>query len=112
MGSHSRLLEGAIFNVQALGDRKKSSALWLKYKLNINKTGIFAIHFYFLYFFNVNDEACIGVLRIQDFAILLSGYRILSILLPGIWDTWFNIFVTSRDIENLEKNIMGIFANL
>ena len=30
-----------------------------------------------------------------------QGYRILSILLPGIWDTWFNIFVTSRDIENL-----------
>ena len=21
-----------------------------------------------------------------------QGYRILSILLPGIWDTWFNIF--------------------
>ena len=36
-----------------------------------------------------------------------QGYRILSILLPGIWDTWFNIFVTSRDIENLGKLIMG-----
>ena len=23
---------------------------------NINKTGIFAIHFYFLYFFNANDD--------------------------------------------------------
>ena len=41
-----------------------------------------------------------------------QGYRILTILLPGIWDTWFNIFVTSRDIENLGKLIMGIFANL
>ena len=42
----------------------------------------------------------------------LQGYRILSILLPGIWDTWFNIFVTSRDIENLGKLNMGIFADL
>ena len=41
-----------------------------------------------------------------------QGYRILSILLPGIWDTWFNIFVTSRDIEYLGKLITGIFANL
>ena len=41
-----------------------------------------------------------------------QGYRILSILLPGIWDTRFNIFVPSRDIENLEKIIMGIFADL
>ena len=37
---------------------------------------------------------------------------ILSILLPWIWDTWFNIFVSSRDIENLGKIIMGIFADL
>ena len=49
-GSHSRLLARAIVNVQAPGDRKGPSVLWLKYKLNINKTGIFAIHFYFLYF--------------------------------------------------------------
>ena len=55
-GSHSRLLERAIVNVQAPGDRKNPSVLWLKYKLNNNKTGIFAIHFYFLYFFNVNDD--------------------------------------------------------
>ena len=41
-----------------------------------------------------------------------QGYRILSILLPGICDTWFNIFVTSRDIENLGKLIMGIFGDL
>ena len=41
-----------------------------------------------------------------------QGYRILSILLPGIWDTWFYIFVTSRDIKNLGKLIMGIFACL
>ena len=32
-----------------------------------------------------------------------QGYRILSILLPGILDTWFNIFVTSRDIEKIEN---------
>ena len=36
----------------------------------------------------------------------------LSTLLPGIRDTWFNIFVTSRDIENLGKLIMEIFADL
>ena len=36
----------------------------------------------------------------------------LSILLPGIWDTVFNIFVTFRDIECLGKLIMGILANL
>ena len=41
-----------------------------------------------------------------------QGYRILFILLTGIWDTWSNIFVTSRDIENLGKLIMGIFADL
>ena len=55
-GSHSRLLERAIVNVQAPGDRKNPSVLWLKHKLNINKTGILWIHFYFLYFFNVNDD--------------------------------------------------------
>ena len=41
-----------------------------------------------------------------------QGYRILSILLPGIQDTVFNIFVTSRDIEYLRKLIMGIFDSL
>ena len=56
MGITQALLERAIVNVQAPGDRKHPSVLWLKYKLNINKTGIFAIHFYFLYFFNVNDD--------------------------------------------------------
>ena len=55
-GSHSRLLERVIVNVPAPGDRKNPSGLWLKYELNINKTGIFAIHFHFLYFFNVNDD--------------------------------------------------------
>ena len=39
-------------------------------------------------------------------------YRTLSILLPGIWDTVFNILVTFRDIENLGKLITGIFAKL
>ena len=52
-GSHSRLLEKAIITVQAPGDRKNPSVFWLKYDFNINKTGIFAIHFYFSYFFNV-----------------------------------------------------------
>ena len=34
---------------------------------------------------------------------------ILSILLPGIWDTVFNIFVTFRDIEYLGKLIIWIY---
>ena len=55
-GSHSRLLEKAIITVQAPGDRKNPSVFWLKYDFNINKTGIFAIHFYFSYFFNFNDD--------------------------------------------------------
>ena len=40
----------------APGDRKNPSVLWLKYDFNINNTGIFAIYFYFLYFFNANDD--------------------------------------------------------
>ena len=44
--------------------------------------------------------------------IYFQGYRILSILLPGIWDTVFNIFITFRDIEYLGQLIIGIFANL
>ena len=55
-GSHSRLLERAIITFQAPGDGKNPSVLWLKYNFNINKTGIFAIHLYFLYFLNVNDD--------------------------------------------------------
>ena len=39
-------------------------------------------------------------------------YRILSILLPGIRDTVFNIFVSFRAIEYIETIITGIFANL
>ena len=39
-------------------------------------------------------------------------YRILSKLLPGIWDTVFNILVTFSDIEYLGKLITGIFASL
>ena len=41
-----------------------------------------------------------------------QGYRILSILPPGIWGAVFNILVTFRDIEYLGKLIMGIFASL
>ena len=41
-----------------------------------------------------------------------QGYRILPILLPGIWDTVFNNLVTFRDIEYFGKLIMGIFASL
>ena len=41
-----------------------------------------------------------------------QGYRILSILLPGTWDTVFTILVRIRDIEYLEKIIMGIFGSL
>ena len=40
------------------------------------------------------------------------GYRKLSILLPEIWDTMFNILATFRDIEYLRKLIMGILASL
>ena len=43
---------------------------------------------------------------------LYIGNRILSILLPGILDTVFNILITFRDIENLGKLIMGIFTSL
>ena len=42
----------------------------------------------------------------------LPVYRILSILLPGIWDTLFNILITFRDTEYFRKLIMGIFASL
>ena len=37
-----------------------------------------------------------------------QGYRIPSILPPGIWNTVFNILVTFRDIEYLGKLIMGV----
>ena len=60
-----------------------------------------------------SNEACIWGFRDTGYLPLyFKGYRILSILLPGIWDAWLNIFVTSRDIENLGKLIMGIFADL
>ena len=35
---------------------KNPSVLWLKFDFYINKPGIFAIHFYFLYFLNANDD--------------------------------------------------------
>ena len=41
-----------------------------------------------------------------------QGYGILSILLPGIRNTVFNIFVTFRDVGNFEKMIMVILASL
>ena len=58
-------------------------------------------------------EACIGVLGIPDICHFTSrdiGYY--PFLLPGIWDTVFNILVTFRDIEYFGKLIIGIFANL
>ena len=36
----------------------------------------------------------------------------LSILLPGTWDTVFNILVTFRDTEYSGQLIMEIFASL
>ena len=48
-GSYSRLPERVITTVQAPGDRKNPPVLWLKYDFNINKTGIFAIHFYLFF---------------------------------------------------------------
>ena len=47
-----------------------------------------------------------GFKEYRIFAILLS------ILLPGIWDTVIIILVSFRDIEYLGKLIMGIFASL
>ena len=41
-----------------------------------------------------------------------KGYGILFILLLGIWDTVFNIFVTFWDIGNFENMLMVIFACL
>ena len=61
----------------------------------------------------IDIEACIGVLGIQDiFPLYFQGYGILSIVLPGIWDTVFNILSTFRDIGHLGKLIMVIFASL
>ena len=45
-------------------------------------------------------EACIGGFRDTGYLpFYFQGYRILSNLLTGIWDTVFNIWVTFRDIE-------------
>ena len=41
-----------------------------------------------------------------------QGYRILASLLPGLWDTLFNILITFRDNAYLGNLIMWIFANL
>ena len=49
-GSHSRLLERAIIINLAPGDKTNTSILWPKYNLDINKTIIYAIQFYFLHF--------------------------------------------------------------
>ena len=46
----------SIINVQALYDRINHSVVWLKYNLNINKLGIFAIKFYFLHFIIVKND--------------------------------------------------------
>ena len=42
----------------------------------------------------------------------LQGYGILSILLPEIWDSVFDIFVYFRGYGVFMKLIMGIFASL
>ena len=42
------------FKLLVIENNPKS--LGLNYNLNINKTSIFWIHFYFLYFFNVHDD--------------------------------------------------------
>ena len=62
----------------------------------------------------LQNEACIGVLGIQGISHFTSrdigyypfyfqGYRILSILLPGIWDTVFNILLLSGILNILEN---------
>ena len=48
----------------------------------------------------------------MSFVYGLKGYRICAILLPGIWDTVFIIWVTLRDIEYLGNLIMWITVSL
>ena len=86
-GSRSRLPERAITTVQAPGDRKNPSVSWLKYDFNINKPGIFAIHFYFLYFFNANDDHDIFFnSRIRFLARSRLAPRIDSVEIPELGD--------------------------
>ena len=66
-------VEKAIIIVQALGDRTNPSVLWLKYDLNINKNGIFAIQLYFLnLFFVKNDHGTFFNGRDKVFALIKS----------------------------------------
>ena len=61
-GSHRPLLERAIINVQALGDRTNPSVLWLTSDLNINEILMplyyinFTIQLNILYFFIVKTD--------------------------------------------------------
>ena len=60
-----------------------------------------------------NNVPCIEVLGKQDICHFTSNVnRILSFLLPVIWDILFNILVSFRDIEYLGKLIMGVFDSL
>ena len=68
--------------ILAIGDRTNPSVVWLKYDLNINKNGIFAIQLNFLYFFIVkNDHGTFFdgrlrcLLRLNRFCILYSRTR-------------------------------------
>ena len=49
-GSHKRLLESTIINIQVLGDRTNPSVLWLKYDFNIEKTASSQLNFTFCTF--------------------------------------------------------------
>ena len=59
-----------------------------------------------------NKEACIGFSGYRVYVFYFQGYRILSILLLGIWDSVSIILVTFRDIKYIEKIIMGKFTSL
>ena len=75
-GSHRCLLERAIINIQALGNRTNPSVLWLKSDVNINKNSTFAIKLYLLYFFIVkNDHGTFFNGRIR-FLVRSNGLRI------------------------------------
>ena len=67
---------------------KNPSVSWLKYDFNVNKPGIFAIHFYFLYFFNANDDhdiffnSRIRFLVRSDWFLVSTPYRYQNLAIP------------------------------
>ena len=70
---------------------KNPSVSWLKNDFNINKPGIFAIHFYFLYFFNANDDhdiffnSRVRFLVRSDWFPVSTPYRYWNLAIPKIF---------------------------